>query len=504
MIILSRFLLLGTITCIGAMPAEAKAAAPTQIPKLWDEEALASMTLPSAVPGTRILYVSSHFYYSIPEQPAWKSYPVYTPQREPPGYVEWLRTREPEQVFDVTRMKTARDWIKAGSLIYDTPYELTPLEKSPVREREWFEKLNPPLTNDGAITAFRYVIRVRGEIEVGSGSCASCHSRVMPNGSVIKGAQGNFPIEAAYAYALRKGGSLQRKLDNSERKQDPALIFPQPNRDELNHGLYSMSAGEIAEAYEAMIPGLAARNGFSIFDMPKIADLIGVKDRKYLDLTARLEHRNIGDLMRYAVTCAGGNYFFTSQATLPPDAIPKPSEMYRPNDAAYYALAQYVYSLKPPKNPNLPQNSAQRALVKRGRAIFEEENCVRCHTPPLYTNNKLTPAGDFEVPADHQTRYNITNKRVGTDPRSATVSLRGRGYYKVPSLLGVWYRGPFEHNGSVATLEDWFDPSRLGDDYIPTGFKGYGIKTRPVPGHEFGLDLDEGDRKALIAFLKTL
>jgi cytochrome c peroxidase len=30
-------------------------------------------------------------------------------------------------------------------------------------------------------------------------------------------------------------------------------------------------------------------------------------------------------------------------------------------------------------------------------------------------------------------------------------------YYKVPSLKGVWYRGPFEHNGSVATFEDSLD-----------------------------------------------
>src|SRR5438094_8643343 len=49
---------------------------------------------------------------------------------------------------------------------------------------------------------------------------------------------------------------------------------------------------------------------------------------------------------------------------------------------------------------------------------------------------------------------------------------KGTGYYKVPSLKGVWYRGPFEHNGSVATLEDWFDPARLRADYVPTGFKG--------------------------------
>ena len=74
----------------------------------------------------------------------------------------------------------------------------------------------------------------------------------------------------------------------------------------------------------------------------------------------------------------------------------------------------------------------------------------------------------------------------------------------MPSLKGVWYRGPFEHNGSVATLEGWFDPNRLRDDYVPTGFKGYGVKTRAVKGHEFGLKLTAADKKALMAFLKTL
>lgn len=68
----------------------------------------------------------------------------------------------------------------------------------------------------------------------------------------------------------------------------------------------------------------------------------------------------------------------------------------------------------------------------------------------------------------------------------------------------MWYRGPFEHSGSVATLEDWFDRRRLRDDYVPTGFKGSEVKTRAVKGQEFGLDLSAEDRKALIASLKTL
>ncbi|MBK7597765.1 MAG: hypothetical protein IPJ07_04235 [Acidobacteria bacterium] len=135
---------------------------------------------------------------------------------------------------------------------------------------------------------------------------------------------------------------------------------------------------------------------------------------------------------------------------------------------------------------------------------FSSQACAGCHTPPLYTNNLLHTRGRLHCAAG--TQRNTTSRRClgGLDPRSALTTRRGTGYYKVPSLKGVWYRGPFEHNGSVATLEDWFDPKRLKDDYVPTGFKGYGIKTRAVKGHEFGLELSPEDKRALIAFLKTL
>ena len=122
----------------------------------------------------------------------------------------------------------------------------------------------------------------------------------------------------------------------------------------------------------------------------------------------------------------------------------------------------------------------------------------------LYTANKLVPADGFTPPADHVKRYDILDARIGTDPALTMTTRRGTGYYKIPSLKGVWYRGPFEHSGSVATLEDWFDPRRLRDDYVPTGFKGFGVTTRAVKGHPFGLSLSSDDRTALIAFLKTL
>ena len=40
--------------------------------------------------------------------------------------------------------------------------------------------------------------------------------------------------------------------------------------------------------------------------------------------------------------------------------------------------------------------------------------------------------------------------------------------------------------------------------YVPTGFVGYNRKTRAVKGHPFGLALGADDKRALIAFLKTL
>ena len=162
-------------------------------------------------------------------------------------------------------------------------------------------------------------------------------------------------------------------------------------------------------------------------------------------------------------------------------------------------MAAYIYSLRPPANPNQPDS-----LAAAGKKVFEREGCPSCHTPPLYTNNALTPAIGFRPPAEHAKKFTVLPIVVGTNPDLALKTRRGTGYYKVPSLKGVWYRGPFEHSGSVASLDDWFDPARLRDDYVPTGFKPYGVKTRAVRGPEFGLKLSTGDRQALIAFLKTL
>jgi hypothetical protein len=244
--------------------------------------------------------------------------------------------------------------------------------------------------------------------------------------------------------------------------------------------------------------GTANRFNGSPFYVSKIPDLIGIKDRRYLDATATLRNRGPEDIARYAAFVASAD-----DGSIGPHRLLSDKQRrltFHFSDTALYALGRFIYTLEPPPNPNAFDERA-----RRGEKIFHEESCAKCHAPPAYTNNKLTRADGFAVPDDHPDRDYIMVRSVHTDPSLALRTRKGTGFYKVPSLRGVWYRGLFEHSGSVATLEDWFDPKRLDPGYVPTGWKGpTGTTRRAVEGHEFGLDLSESDRADLIAFLKTL
>jgi len=159
-------------------------------------------------------------------------------------------------------------------------------------------------------------------------------------------------------------------------------------------------------------------------------------------------------------------------------------------------LATYVYSLQPPPNPH-PNDAA----AARGKRLFEKQRCAQCHPAPLFTNNKLVPVDGF-VPSFQSP--DISRERIGVDPRYALQSRKGTGFYKVPSLKGVWYRGALGHSGAALSLEEWLNPARLRPDYVPSGFKGHDGQARSIPGHPFGLRLSEAARRDLIAYLKTL
>ena len=482
------------------------------IPKTWDDAEMANHEVPLAYPAGSPKHVSADYYYRIPVRSIYKSYKVYAPGREPAGYIEWLKHQEALIIWDdkghAPPLKTEADWIRAGEIVFDTPRRTPPrYGVDDVRSPDFYLKTGAPVAKDGTMPAYRYMIRTKGTVELGVDSCAQCHTRVMPDGSILKGAQSNFPVQRAAAYGLRVNGAKGKDSDQllADTRGLLKMLHATPwLRPDPNDRIDTMSIDEIASAFEAIPPGVGLRQRSSTFMPIQIPDLIGVKGRIYLDRTGLEVHRSIVDLMRYAALNQGADGLASYAGFIPADRprfrqLPSPENGRRYSDEQLYALALYAYSLQPPPNPNRLDS-----LAARGEKVFEREGCGSCHTSPLYTNNRLTPAQGFQVPPEHAKTYDILPISVGTDTSLALRTRRGTGYYKVPSLKGVWYRGMFPHDGSCATLEDWFDPDRLRGDYVPTGWKGYGIQKRAVPGHEFGLDLSSEDKKALIAFLKTL
>ncbi len=490
----------------------------SSIPRTWDEAALRTVEVPLANPEYSPVHVPASFYYQIPERPIYKTYPVYALGREPQGYWEELRSAVPVVVWGRDEkgvehrppLRTATDWVHAGEIVFDAAISYSDgagflISLANVRDRNYYADLQPPLTADGKFAFGSYVIRKQGKVEFGQSSCGMCHTRVLPDGSVVKGAQGNLPFDRTFKYNVST-----LKVLAPEARQAAFTRFAA-----LAHTFYGMpwlkpdpaeayspvSIEKLEEIFSAIPAGVMDRQGASAIYPVQVPDLIGIKDRNYLDHTGLLRHRGPADIMRYGALNQDMNLWSRYGDWIPAakdGRLPSPSTLGRYSDEQLYALALFLYSLHPPPNPN-----SFDALARAGKRVFSQARCGGCHTAPLYTNNQLTLAKGFELPTDIRDDT-IMPLSVGTDPRLAVQTRRGTGYYKVPSLKGVWYRGPFEHGGSVATLEDWFDPARLRDDYAPTGFVGYGVKRRAVPGHEFGLELSADDRRALIAFLRTL
>jgi hypothetical protein len=269
-------------------------------------------------------------------------------------------------------------------------------------------------------------------------------------------------------------------------------------KNDVHESLKTMSPGQIGPLFgAAAAPGLFPRWNGSAFYPTKIPDLIGLKERKYIDHTATHQHRGPGDVMRYAALVS-----YSDSSDFGPYRMLSDEQRhvpFRTPDEALYALTMFVYSLQPPPNPN-----RKHPDIAWGEQIFRREGCAGCHTPPHYTNNRLTLALGFTPPPEHLKVLDIMPVSVGTDPNLAMHTRKGTGYYKVPSLKGVWYRGHYLHDGSLTRLEEMFDPARLRDDYVPTGFRPADQKTRAVPGHTFAMKLNERDREALIAFLRSL
>ena len=139
-------------------------------------------------------------------------------------------------------------------------------------------------------------------------------------------------------------------------------------------------------------------------------------------------------------------------------------EALRPPRLVAYALARYVWSLG--------EDGAAGDVREHpmGAASFAR-HCASCH------------GADGSTPRDR-----VPLETIGTDRAVGDSTTRGTGFYRVPSLWRVGERTRLLHDGSVATVAELLDGSRLDS----------------APGHEYGLGLSAVERDALAAFVSTI
>jgi hypothetical protein len=216
---------------------------------------------------------------------------------------------------------------------------------------------------------------------------------------------------------------------------------------------------ELARRMKTWGPGRADVTEDNDEDPVAIPDLWGLRDQAVLTQAGTIDHSSpLALAIRQDTQLTHSNH-----------------QRVRPPRELAWALAMYLYSLTPPA----PAPRAGLAELVRGASLFAT-GCTKCHDNPAYAGRP------------------IPHIRVGTDPALASGQARGTGNYRVAPLLDVANAGPYLHHGAVSTLDELLSTKRIAADYV--GRLGPGA----IPGHTFGSELADDEKRALISFLEIL
>lgn len=172
-----------------------------------------------------------------------------------------------------------------------------------------------------------------------------------------------------------------------------------------------------------------------------------------------------------------------------------------------------------------------KKLAADGKNIYDS-NCAICHEPGREKFARVTPIA--EIGTDPE-RYKVWTKEAAGKMNDVINNKFGakrpdvikntEGYLAGP-LGGIWIRAPYLHNGSVPNLRELLEPEnkrstefyRGYDVYDPVnvGFVSSGERAARAGfkldttkrgnsnvGHLYGTTLPDGDKKALLEYLKT-
>ena len=167
-------------------------------------------------------------------------------------------------------------------------------------------------------------------------------------------------------------------------------------------------------------------------------------------------------------------------------------------DRVARALEQFVLTLES-SDSKFDRALKGRAKLneeeKRGFELFMTEydprrgltgaDCFHCHGGPLFSDFRFTNNGLDADPSD-------------TGRERVTGNALDKGKFAIPSLRNVALTGPYMHDGRFQTLEE-------AVDHYCTGTKRSATLDPNLAKHpDGGVPLGADDKRALVAFLKTL
>jgi hypothetical protein len=171
-------------------------AAAVEVPRTWDEAALAEWATPVAGLNVRPAHFPEADYYRAPVDNL-RTYPVYYPGREPDGYWDMLQKVGPQPLIEPAKLTSDEDWIRAGKRVFDELDTIgfrtfDPKAIALARTVDVFARRSVKPPSDGTLDDLRWVPTSKG-VALSLVNCKECHIRVEPDGNVIPGAPKNVP-----------------------------------------------------------------------------------------------------------------------------------------------------------------------------------------------------------------------------------------------------------------------------------------------------------------------
>ncbi len=372
--------------------------------------------------------------YALPRG-GWDSLPAWVPVARPvtDAVVDdlragrWPTLRNTTPVWDGERPSTADDWVQLGRRVF-FEYPLRPevFAEHALRHPEIAQRVGLRSAPDGTWPGVVVFGDLDQRVRVGI-TCALCHVAIEDGRMVV--------------------GRAHRELDYGQMRlayhRDTGAPLPE----------------HLAARMRTWGPGRADITQDEDEDPVAIPDLWAMREQSHFTQAGTLRHDHPAALaIRQETQILHAN-----------------RERTRPPRELAWALAMYVYSLRPPPRETI----ASTESVDDGERLFDR-HCRRCH-------ENATGSGPP-----------IAAERIGTDPTLALGRARGTGRYRPSPLVRVADAGPYLHQGTVPTLEDLLDPARLRPEY-DRGTRGAGA----IGGHAFGTSLPADDRAALVAYLRT-